>query len=212
MRFYVCSAVIAAAIYALMWVGFVAQWRWLWWVDIDATAPLHDYARSHPGWLQLWDVLCTVFGPDGFRVIGLVVVVFAVMRRARRVALFVFVCIGVSELVSLTAKYLASRPRPAAAMVHEVTSSFPSGHATAAMAGVLTLLVVTSLVLGRVPTYAVVLGAVVVLGVGFGRVALGVHYPSDVVAGWALGYLWFLLCLLVFRPRLVTGRNTGNAR
>jgi membrane-associated phospholipid phosphatase len=39
-----------------------------------------------------------------------------------------------------------------------------------------------------------------VLAVGFGRLALNVHYPSDVLAGWALGYLWYLGWLLVIRP------------
>jgi membrane-associated phospholipid phosphatase len=40
----------------------------------------------------------------------------------------------------------------------------------------------------------------VVLAVSFGRLAVNVHYPSDVMAGWALGYLWYLGWLLVIRP------------
>jgi undecaprenyl-diphosphatase len=207
------SAAAAVLIYAAMWLGFLAKWAWLRWVDLNATAPLHGYALAHPAWIRFWEVVCTVFGPDGFRVIGLAIVVLAAVRRNVRAALFVLVCIGLSGVLSATAKGLADRPRPAAAMVYAAMSSFPSGHAIAAMAGVLALLVVTAGLLGRARPYAVVLGALVVVAVGFGRVALAVHYPSDVVAGWALGYLWFLLCLAVFRPRpLGSGRNTGSAR
>jgi membrane-associated phospholipid phosphatase len=50
---------------------------------------------------------------------------------------------------------------------------------------------------GRV---AIAVTALSLLSVGIARVALNVHYPSDVMAGWSLGYLYFLLCLLVFRP------------
>lgn len=48
---------------------------------------------------------------------------------------------------------------------------------------------------------AAAVSAVILVLVGFSRVALNVHYPSDVVAGWALGYLYVLLCLAVFRPK-----------
>jgi membrane-associated phospholipid phosphatase len=52
--------------------------------------------------------------------------------------------------------------------------------------------------MGRV---AITVTVLILLIVGVDRVALNVHYPSDVLAGWSLGYLYFLLCLLVFRPR-----------
>jgi membrane-associated phospholipid phosphatase len=42
--------------------------------------------------------------------------------------------------------------------------------------------------------------ALSLLAVGVSRVALNVHYPSDVLAGWSLGYLYFVVSLLVFRP------------
>ena len=47
-------------------------------------------------------------------------------------------------------------------------------------------------------------GVVVVLAVGVGRVMLNVHNPSDVVAGWALGYVYFVMCLRLIPPVRVT--------
>jgi len=48
--------------------------------------------------------------------------------------------------------------------------------------------------------WLIVIGAIVVLAIGFGRVALGVHHPSDVLAGWALGYAWFVVCVIAVPP------------
>ena len=64
-------------------------------------------------------------------------------------------------------------------------------------------------------TWLIALGAVIVVAIGVGRVVLNVHHPSDVVAGWALGYAYFVACLLMvppMRPRHGSGRNTGSAR
>jgi membrane-associated phospholipid phosphatase len=57
---------------------------------------------------------------------------------------------------------------------------------------------------------AVAVVAASLLTVGISRVALNVHYPSDVLAGWSLGYLYFLLCLLIFRPSIK--RSAGSVR
>jgi len=48
--------------------------------------------------------------------------------------------------------------------------------------------------------WLIALGAVVVIAVGVGRVVLNVHYPSDVIAGWAFGYAYFVACLLMVPP------------
>jgi membrane-associated phospholipid phosphatase len=198
-RFTALAAISALGAYAVLWLGYRFQWGGLHWVDVDAVKPMHAYALSHPGWVRLWEVVGTVFGPNGFRVAGLIALAWVAARRRFREALFVFVTIGLSGLVDEIAKRLAGRPRPTDALVHASSSAFPSGHAVAAMVAVLALLTVTADVLGRAERLAVALGVVVVIAVGYSRVALAVHYPSDVVAGWALGYLWFVMCLWAIR-------------
>ncbi|HEY7050548.1 MAG TPA: phosphatase PAP2 family protein, partial [Mycobacterium sp.] len=109
--------------------------------------------------------------------------------------------VGFSGVVTVAAKSLADRPRPPGALAAADGSAFPSGHALAVMAAVLALLAISAGLFGpRGRALSIVVGVVVVVAVGVGRVVLNVHHPSDVVAGWALGYVWFLFCLLVIRP------------
>jgi undecaprenyl-diphosphatase len=69
------------------------------------------------------------------------------------------------------------------------------------MVAVLALLTVVLPVAHRsLRPWLIALGAVIVLAIGVGRVVLNVHYPSDVIAGWALGYAYFVACLLLIPP------------
>ena len=93
-------AVVALAVYGLMWVGFVAKWHWLDVIDRSAIDALHAYGIAHPGWVTFWDVLCTVLGPTAFRLFALVVIVFALARRNLRTAVFLVISVELSGLVS----------------------------------------------------------------------------------------------------------------
>ena len=77
------------------------------------------------------------------------------------------------------------------------TSSFPSGHSTLAAATFLTLAALIASLEPRRRTKGVVYGLAVTIlvAVGASRVYLGVHYPSDVLAGWCLGATWALAAL-----------------
>ncbi|HET9876387.1 MAG TPA: phosphatase PAP2 family protein [Mycobacterium sp.] len=195
-----CSPLVAAAVYVLMWLGYRQGWVWLDAVDSSVLTAGHGVGVKHPGWVRFWDVVCTVFAPSTFRLLGVLAAVVALVKRRLRAALFVLVAVEPCGLVTQLAKGLVDRPRPVTALVAASSSSFPSGHALAAMVGVAALLAVTLPVLVvRVKLAAVVLGALIVVAVGVGRVALNVHHPSDVLAGWALGYLYFLGCARLLR-------------
>jgi undecaprenyl-diphosphatase len=101
-------------------------------------------------------------------------------------------------VVTEVLKAAAHRPRPETALVFAPSWSFPSGHALGVSAAVMAL---TVIVLPRVRRdrwgWVITGGALIVLVIGFGRVVLNVHNPSDVLAGWAAGYMWFAASLLV---------------
>lgn len=195
------SVAAALALYVLLWVGFVQQWQWQLVPDRSAIVALHDYGTAHRGWVTFWDLLCTVLGPGAFRVVTLVVIVVAVVQRKYRTALFLAFTVEFSGLVTEAAKAVADRPRPSEALVYASSTSFPSGHALGVMVSVLAFL---TLVLPRVSprwrSWLIIVGAVVVLTIGVGRVVLNVHNPSDVLAGWALGYVWFVTGVLLVPP------------
>ena len=194
-------AALALAVYVLMWVGFAQQWHWLDVTDRSALDALHTFGIAHPGWVAFWDVFCTVLGPTAFRLFALALIVVALARRNLRAALFLVISVELSGLVSEAAKAAANRPRPAEALVHAPTTSFPSGHALGVMVGVLALLTVVLPVVRRpLRVWLIAVGAIVVVAIGLGRVVLNVHHVSDVLAGWALGYVWFVVCALIVPP------------
>ncbi len=191
-------------VYAAMWIGYVQNWAWLDSVDTESLRFFYDFGATRPGWVSFWNIFCTVFGPTGFRLIALVLVVVAVLRRDLRTALFLVLSVGMTGLVTEVFKRIAGRPRPVTAMAEATSSSFPSGHALGVMVGVLAILTVLWPRLAGLRIPLAVIGAVLIVMVGVGRVVLNVHHPSDVVAGWALGYVYYLLCVRLVSPRPVT--------
>jgi undecaprenyl-diphosphatase len=205
-------AAISAVVYATLWFGWALGWSWVLGPDASTLAAAHRIGVEHHGWVTLWNAWCTVFSPVSFRVLALGLIAYALKRRQPRVALFLFVSIELSALVTEGAKRLADRPRPDTALVFASSTSFPSGHALGSMVAVLALAVVLlPLVRRDLRPWAMVVGAVIVLSVGIGRVALNVHHLSDVVAGWALGYLYFAVCLLILPGAGVTAADETPA-
>jgi undecaprenyl-diphosphatase len=197
----IVSAAIAVAVYALMWIGYASQWNWLTTIDSSWLDIGHRYGVVHQGWVTVWNVFCTVLGPTAFRLLTLVVIIFALVRRNLRVAFFLVISVELTGVLTEIAKYAANRPRPATALVSAPSTSFPSGHALGVMVGVLALLTVVLPVVRRpLRAWLVAFGSLIVIAIGIGRVVLNVHYPSDVVAGWALGYAYFVVCLLMVPP------------
>jgi membrane-associated phospholipid phosphatase len=206
--------VLAVVVYLAMWIGWTSSWSWVTEPDAVALDAAHRVAVEHHGWVVGWNVLCSVFSPLTFRVVTLALIVRALFRRRNtspgrsaparrpRVALFLFLSVELSAVVTEIAKYLADRPRPATALVHALGTSFPSGHALGSMVAVLALWVVYGPRLRRdLWPWAVAAAVLIVVLVGVGRVALNVHHPSDIVAGWALGYVYFVACLPALRRR-----------
>jgi undecaprenyl-diphosphatase len=126
---------------------------------------------------------------------------FLLLSGARHAAVLVLIAVlGGSGLVDIL-KSLFARVRPdfVAQSVYELSRSFPSGHSTLSAVTYLTL----GALLARVQTkrvlkiYSLGLAVLVTMLVGVSRVYLGVHWPTDVLAGWCLGAAWAVACWFV---------------
>jgi undecaprenyl-diphosphatase len=206
------SAVLALGVFTLMWVGYAQHWAWVAATDSAALDAFYRVGTAHPGWVTAWDLYCTVLGPGVLRVAGLIVIVVALIRRRIRIAVFLVLTVELSGLLLVIAKAIADRPRPDTALVFAQSTSFPSGHALGLMAcvlGFLTVLLPTLRSAAR--GWAIAVGVVLIASIGAGRVVLNVHHPSDVVAGWALGYAYFVACLMLYPPRISPAVETPAA-
>jgi undecaprenyl-diphosphatase len=157
-----------------------------------------------PAWVE--EAVRDVTGLGSTIVLGLAVVfVLGFLLTCRKFHTFwlVFVASGGGILLSLFLKEHFARPRPAVVPHLMVVSSpsFPSAHAQMAAVIYLTLGAILARLVHsrRQKVYILSVAILLTLLVGISRVYLGVHYPTDVLAGWTTGIMWALLCWLVAR-------------
>lgn len=172
--------------------------------DVPILEGLH--AMSSQAADRLFLALSAVGYSGGVVPFDIALVLFLAFRRHSRSATFAAIALGGSALLNVAAKHVFARARPSLwiPIAPEATYSFPSGHAmgSATLACVLACLVWDT----RWRWPVVVLGTLFAIGVGVSRVYLGVHYPSDVLAGWSAAIAWTLgVRFIAFRRGLLTG-------
>ncbi|MDN3566606.1 phosphatase PAP2 family protein [Paeniroseomonas aquatica] len=157
-----------------------------------------------PPWLALAMRDLTALG--GIPVLGLLSLValgYLLLARQGRAALLLLVSLPGGLLLNTLLKQGFDRPRPAlvAHLVDVQTLSFPSGHAMLSAVGYLTLGALLAGAAAQRRQQGYIMGAAVllVLLIGASRVYLGVHWPTDVLAGWCLGAAWAMGCWLVLQ-------------
>ena len=157
-----------------------------------------------PWWLH--NVARDLTALGGTAVIALVCTVsvgFLALRRKWSAVCLVLAAIVGGAIVSTVLKINFDRPRPShvphLAEVH--SPSFPSGHSMLSAVTYLTLgsLLARTTASRRVKVYVLTVSVLLAGVIGATRVYLGVHYPTDVLAGWCAGITWALLCSLVAR-------------
>ncbi|PWJ78432.1 undecaprenyl-diphosphatase [Pseudaminobacter salicylatoxidans] len=157
-----------------------------------------------PHWLQ--DAMRDLTSLGGVAVLTLITIVvigYLLVVRQARTALFVFVAIAGGQVLGSLLKLGIDRPRPDIVphLVQVQTLSFPSGHAMMSAVIYLTLGALLAQTLHDRATriYVLAVAVLATLIVGLSRLYLGVHWPSDVAAGWCIGAAWAMLCWLVAR-------------
>jgi len=183
------------------------KWAPLVSADEGARDGLHSYALSNPGFVRVMHLMSDSGSAVAWQLVLAPVVIWLLWRRLPRLAMFVVVTAAGSSLLNTVVKATVNRLRPVLTdpVAREPGFSFPSGHAQAAMVGYAVLLLVfLPLLVGVWRSLAVAFAVFMILAIGFSRVALGVHYVSDVLGGFVLGAAW------VAARRLCPGRSLGG--
>ncbi len=190
--FVVVPAAVFAAVAVLVFVGGTPSWD----ISLLQLSARHQQTTAR--------TLVTVYTTLGalWLVLVLLGCALALLLRARlyRQAAFVATATVLSMSTSGILKLVFARPRPEVIPQPLGSYSFPSGHTMSAAGLAVSLVVVLWPTRWRVP--ALVVGVVWAVGVGLSRVYLGYHFPSDVVAGWALSLAVVGATLLAFGGRV----------
>jgi len=165
-----------------------------------------------PQWLEV--VMRDITALGGLLILGLLTIAacgYLWLTQRHKLALFVAVSIPAGALLNTLLKEYFTRPRPDIVPhgTGAALSSFPSGHAMMSAVVFLTLGALLSLSTEntRIKIYILFWSVFLTVIVGISRVYLGVHWPTDIIAGWIAGGTWAVLCLLVGHRLLRTTRE-----
>ena len=170
-----------------------------------------------PAWVEEVMRDFTALGGIGVQALFVATVVaFLLLQRKAHAALLLLAAVGGALALSLLLKHGYVRPRPDLVPhgSHVMTSSFPSGHSMLSAATYLTSGALLARVVPRrrLKALAILVAAAIGGLVGVSRVYLGVHWPTDVLAGWTLGAAWASLCWLLARFLQREGKVESDAQ
>ncbi|MGY1634630.1 phosphatase PAP2 family protein [Geodermatophilus sp. SYSU D01186] len=209
------AAVVGVVPFLLLWLLVQQAWSPLAGLDGGVAAGLNDAVSGSPVLVSALTVATDLGGPAVAVLVLTLATVFLLIRRRPRLAAFVATTgLGLAVLGPVT-KAVVDRARPVVeSPVVETPSnaSFPSGHAMTALVTWGALLLVTLPgVRRRARPWLITATVILVVTVGCTRLALGVHFVSDVIAGWALGAGWLAATTAAFRAwQHDTGHRSGE--
>jgi membrane-associated phospholipid phosphatase len=170
-------------------------------LDQDTADDLHRFALDHPTFTTVMRGVSAVGSSLGWWIVLTPLFAWLVYRRLPRLAAFVAVTALGSGLLNGLIKAAVDRARPQLVdpVARAAGKAFPSGHAQAATVGCgILLLVLVPVVARGLRPWLYAAAAMVVALIGFSRIALGVHYVSDVLGGVLIGAAWLLAMTSAF--------------
>ncbi|MCC5646840.1 phosphatase PAP2 family protein [Nostoc sp. CHAB 5824] len=160
---------------------------------------LHQFANPHLDNLMLF--ITNLGNPNTVVIVAGVTLLLLWWQRYREEAkIFVLACLG-GLILNTGLKLLFSKPRPELwhRLISEKSFSFPSGHALGSM--VLYGFIAYELAI-HYPHFAKVIYSLTVIfiaAIGISRLYLGVHWPTDIIAGYGVGFLWLMICITMLK-------------
>ena len=186
-------AILCVAALALVWAlaSFVPA------IHIKDAVALHDMTLlNRPRIESIGNFLVHLLDPSVFVVWGAALAAASLAQRRPRIAVAVVAVMGLAPLTAETLKPLLAQPHASVGGVHIGPASWPSGHATAATALVLSAILVAP---ARLRPLVAGLGAAFAAVIGAALLILSWHMPSDVLGGYLVGTLWMALAVAALR-------------
>lgn len=218
LRAAVAVSLLAALVVFAALADELAEWQPFVSLDRHVDELLNE--RATPALTTAMEAVTWLGSTNGLVLLTLAACAVLLVRRRVRAALLVALALAGAEVLDALLKVEFARPRPS--LAHPLVAqaggySFPSGHATGSMAvyGAVAYLSLTT-VRSRPARAVITAGALlVVVLIGFSRVYLGEHFPSDVIAGWCVGVAWVAILVLLLwgalpafaTPRATEGRS-----
>jgi membrane-associated phospholipid phosphatase len=167
-------------------------------LDVALLDQTHTFAN--PAATMLMQAITALGSAQTLSIVVLVGAIILFLRRASVEALALIAAFAGAGLLDAALKLWFHRDRPSVtwALAHEATFSFPSGHATLSLVvyGMLLYLILRLSRSRLLDVAATLIAAPLILAIGVSRVYLGVHYPSDILAGYLAGAIWLLAVIL----------------
>ncbi|WP_026073223.1 phosphatase PAP2 family protein [Nodosilinea nodulosa] len=173
----------------------------------DTTILLWIHQFANPRLDQLMLGITRLGNPSFVIPLALAVLILLWWRRLRQEAkVFTLACLG-GTILSTGLKLAFGKPRPQLwpLLISEKTFSYPSGHALGSMVlyGFSAYLLATQFPKYKRLVYG--LACFLIAAIGFSRLYLGVHWPTDVIAGYSVGFLWVMACVALLRLQYLKG-------
>jgi undecaprenyl-diphosphatase len=197
----VSLAIAVASLVLFAWIAGSLSHAWVRNFDFAIRNKVHEYASPT---LTQWMIWISFVGGDGLTAAAILSITLFLAFRWRRAAMWMLVNISGTLILDLTLKYSFVRLRPTPFFVPMPrTPSFPSGHSLFSFCfyGVLAGLLADRIESRRLQVLIWTLAALLVGAIGLSRIYLGVHYPSDVIAGYLTGTLWVSTMVALDRVR-----------
>ncbi|MBD2502639.1 phosphatase PAP2 family protein [Anabaena azotica] len=176
--------------------------------DLPILLAVHSTAQPA---LDIVAVVLTKFGSFWTvgPILGMIAIVLWQRKRWRSLAYLLTTALG-STIINRTAKMLMHRVRPQlwVSGAPEFDFAFPSGHATTSMTLVAMLLILTWATSWR--WLVLTVGSLYILVIGWTRLYLGVHFPSDILAGWMVAIAWAIGVSIIIKPNLTKPTAVGD--
>jgi membrane-associated phospholipid phosphatase len=169
--------------------------------EFDTTLLLWIHQFSNPSLDAVMLVITRLGDPEVIiPIVGIILVILWLRHYRQEAQIFLIACIG-GAILNTGLKLFFGKPRPELwpRLIAETSYSFPSGHALGSMVVYGLLAYLVTFHYPRFIPFIYIFAAVLIAVIGISRLYLGVHWPTDIIAGYGVGFLWLMICTTMFK-------------